>query len=87
METKQIAKRAFDHYVAINELAARVALGDGRIVCTGDLTEMQIVEARRENRMYVDPDGIGYVLLPWSLSTRKDKEREARLQSNAAGGT
>jgi hypothetical protein len=76
METKTIAKRAFDHYVAINELAAMVALGQGRIVCTGDLTELQINEARIEKRMYVAPDGIGYVLLPWSLSTAKDRKRE-----------
>jgi len=79
METKTIAKRAFDHYVALNELAAMVALGHGRIVCTGDLTEFQIAEARMEKRMYVDPSGIGYVLLPWSLSTAKDKAREREL--------
>jgi hypothetical protein len=79
METKEISKRAFDHYVALNELAAMVALGHGRIVCTGDLTEFQIAEARVDKRMYVDPTGIGYVLLPWSLSTAKDKTREREL--------
>lgn len=55
----------------------RCADGKHRIVCTGDLTEFQIAEARRENKMWVDPDGFGYVLLPWSLTTAKDNQREA----------
>lgn len=48
-----------------------------RIVSTGDLNEYQIAEARRENKMFVDPDtGLGWVLLPWELTTDKDRERE-----------
>lgn len=48
-----------------------------RIVSTGDLNEYQIVEARRDNKMFVDPDtGLGWVLLPWELTTDKDRERE-----------
>lgn len=48
-----------------------------RIVSTGDLNEYQIAEARRENKMFVDSDtGLGWVLLPWELTTDKDRERE-----------
>lgn len=55
----------------------RAADGKHRIVCTGELTEFQIAEARVENKMWVDPDGLGYVLLAWELTTHKDKMREA----------
>lgn len=54
----------------------RAADGKHRIVCTGDLTEFQIAEARVEDLVWVDPDGIGYVLLPWELRTVKDLDRE-----------
>jgi len=64
------------------EFLKRAADGKHRIVCTGDLNDFQIAEARVENRMYVEPGGgLGWVLLPWELSTRKDKEREQRLAS------
>jgi hypothetical protein len=54
--------------------------GKHRIVCTGDLTEFQIAEARCENKMFVDADGFGYVLLPWTLCTAKDKQRESNYE-------
>lgn len=57
----------------------RCSEGDYRIVCTGDLTELQIAEARLENRMWVNDDGIGFVLLPFRISTPKDKARERVL--------
>lgn len=46
-----------------------------RIVSTGDLTEMQIAEAKGEARFYVNEQGFGYVALPWELTTDKDEER------------
>lgn len=51
--------------------------GIGRIVCTGDLTELQIAEARKDHRMYVDENGYGFVLLPWTCATARDLERDA----------
>lgn len=62
----------------------RCAEGNYRIVCTGDLTEFQIIEARVEDRMWVNNDGIGFVLLPWTLSTPKDKARERGLTDNGS---
>ena len=51
-----------------------------RIVSTGDLTEFQISNAQVEKRIYFEPNGgLGWVALPWDLSTKKDKEREAKL--------
>lgn len=65
-----------------DDILTRCASGSFRIVCTGDLTEFQIAEARAEGRMYVDLNGFGYVLLPWNLTTTKDKEREKALSIN-----
>ncbi|WP_354734450.1 hypothetical protein [Acinetobacter nosocomialis] len=48
-----------------------------RIVSTGDLTDFQIAEARAENRIYIEPNGgLGWVALPWQLTTVKDRQRE-----------
>lgn len=52
-----------------------------RIVSTGDLTEFQISEARIEDRLYVEPgEGLclGWVALPWELTTSQDREREKK---------
>ena len=55
-----------------------------RIVSTGDLTEFQIAEATTEKRLYVEPSsGLGWVALPWELSTLKDKDRERTLIARA----
>ncbi len=54
-----------------------------RIVSTGDLTDLQISNAKVEGRMYVEPNGgLGWVALPWDLSTPKDKHREAVLSKS-----
>lgn len=54
-----------------------------RIVSTGDLTDLQISNAKVEQRMYVEPNGgLGWVALPWDLSTPKDKHREAVLSKS-----
>lgn len=51
-----------------------------RIVSTGDLTDHQILNAKSESRFYVEPNGgLGWVALPWDLTTLKDKEREKTL--------
>lgn len=58
------------------EFLKRAANGH-RIVSTGDLNEWQIAEAMREKKMFVDSEsGLGFVLLPWELTTDKDRERE-----------
>jgi len=55
-----------------------------RVVSTGDLNEYQIAEARRDGKMFVDEDtGFGWVLLPWSLTTDKDREREKKFLESA----
>ena len=53
---------------------------DGRIVSSNDLTELQIAEARAHRRFYVCPDGFGYALLPWDLTTTKDVQRQKMLE-------
>ncbi len=55
----------------------RAADGQHRIVSSGDLTTLQIAEARATGRFYVEPGGgLGWALLPWNFSTDKDKQRE-----------
>lgn len=55
-----------------------------RVVSTGDLYDYQIAKARRDGKMFVDEDtGLGWVLLPWELTTEKDRERERKyFESN-----
>lgn len=53
-----------------------------RIVATGELTGLQIAEARSDGRFYAEPDGgLGWVALPWHLSTVQDKARESNMIS------
>ena len=53
-----------------------------RIVSTGALTDIQISNARVENRMYIEPNGgLGWVALPWDLTTGKDIQRQITLAS------
>lgn len=58
----------------INKLLKAVILGEGRIVSSCELTEMQIAEAQIEERMHVNTNGFGFVLLPWGLRCKKDGE-------------
>jgi hypothetical protein len=57
----------------------RAAKGEGRIVSTGDLTPIQISEMKAQGRLYVDSTThLGWVVLPWDLTTFKDEERFER---------
>lgn len=51
----------------------------GRIVNTGDLTTFQISEAREHDCLFVTDDGMGWAILPWDLTTAKDRQRERRF--------
>jgi len=62
--------------ITLEDMLNAAAMCEGRIVATGDLTEMQITEARTDKRMYVDKDGIGFVFLPWKIETKRDLERQ-----------
>jgi len=56
----------------------RGASGEYRIVASGDLTTYQISEAQRRGLFYVEPGGgIGWALVPWDVTTTKDRKREA----------
>lgn len=68
------------------EMAAMLnaaADGGGRIVSSNDLLPEQIQQAREQDRLAVSSDGLGWVLLPWHLSTEKDKQRETKLLQTA----
>lgn len=60
----------------------RAADGKHRIVSSGDLTLLQIAEARAANLFYVEPSCVfGWALLPWELTTDKDRQREGLTAS------
>lgn len=49
----------------------------GRIVSSGDLTEIQIVEFRAYGSFYIDDEtGLGWADVSWELTTDKDRKRE-----------
>ena len=59
------------------EFLRRAAEGNHRIVSSGDLHEMQISEAQANNLFFVDDEtGLGWALVPWELTTEKDRNRE-----------
>lgn len=65
------------------EFLRRAATETGRIVSSGDLLAIQIVEAQATGRFFVDKGtSLGFALLPWDLTTDKDKDRERRLIEN-----
>lgn len=50
----------------------------GRIVSSNDLNNYQISEARSKNLFYVDEaTSYGWAIVPWELTTDKDRQREA----------
>ena len=59
------------------EFLKRAADGKHRIVSSGDLHVMQISEAQANKLFFVDDQtGLGWALVPWELTTAKDRHRE-----------
>lgn len=64
------------------EFLKKAANGEYRIVSSGDLTRFQIVEAQCRKLFFVDAEtSLGWALLPWELTTDKDRERERKYFS------
>lgn len=76
LRDKIVASGARTMSETADEFLTRCSTQHGRIVRTGDLLREQIVEAQADGRMYVNDDGIGFVLLPWDLTTQLDRARE-----------
>jgi len=61
------------------EFLKRGSDGKHRIVSSGDLHVMQISEAQAEGKFFVDDEtGLGWALVPWELTTSKDRMREEK---------
>lgn len=56
----------------LSDLMSRLVMEGGQIVCTSQLTKIQITIAAAQDRMAVDAYGIGYVWFP----TARFKEQE-----------
>ena len=56
---------------------ARAVTSGGRIVNSNDLTAFQISEAQANGKFWVSPEGYGWAILSWELTTDKDRKREA----------
>lgn len=73
--------------VSALDFLKRAADGKHRIVSSGDLTNHQIAEAQARGLFYVEPGGgLGWALLPWELTTDKDKMREAGIFKGGCSG-
>jgi hypothetical protein len=59
-----------------DEMLKRCARDGGRIVCSGNLTHFQIAEAQASGNWFVTEDGFGFTILPWDLTTERDRARE-----------
>lgn len=55
---------------------ARAAAAGCRVVSSGDLNEWQISSARSKGNFWVSAEGLGWAILPWELTTEKDRGRE-----------
>ena len=61
------------------EFLKRASDGKHRIVSSGDLTHHQIAVAQANKQFYVEPGGgLGWALLPWEVTTYKDRAHEVR---------
>jgi len=56
-------------------LAKAVSRG-GRVVSSNDLNKWQLSEARVKGNWWVSEEGFGWAILPWELTTDKDRDRE-----------
>jgi hypothetical protein len=54
----------------------------GRIVSSGDLNVYQISESQAKGNFWINSEGLGWAILPWSLTTDKDNQRESGLTKN-----
>ena len=69
------------------EFLRRSADGKHRIVSSGDLHVMQISEAQANKLFFVDEQtGLGWALVPWELTTAKDRHREAGFFTKVGSG-
>lgn len=55
---------------------SRAVTAGGRIVSSNDLNAFQISEAKANGKFWVSPEGYGWAILPWTLTTDKDRVRE-----------
>ena len=59
------------------EFLKKSSYGKHRIVSSGDLNQWQISEAQVNKLFFVDEEsGLGWALVPWELTTQKDRQRE-----------
>ena len=69
------------------EFLRRSADGKHRIVSSGDLHVMQISEAQANKLFFVDEQtGLGWALVPWELTTAKDRHREQGFFTRQGSG-
>lgn len=64
---------------------ARAVTAGGRVVSSNDLNVFQISEAQADRKFWVSPEGYGWAILPWRMTTDKDRARERSYF--AAGGS
>ena len=58
------------------EFLARAVQTGGRVVSSNDLNKWQLSEAQAKGLWWVSHEGFGWAILPWCLTTDKDRGRE-----------
>lgn len=64
------------------ELIRKLAIDGGCIVSSGDCSSLEIADAQATNRMYVDDDGLGFILRPKEWLARVQKRDGLLLAVN-----
>ena len=87
---KLSVERGAGEKTAVGETAAEfflraVGIG-GRVVSSNDLNEWQISEARVKGLFWISEEGFGWAILPWELTTDRDRNRERSFFAKNVGG-
>jgi len=81
-DNAETREAAFKRYAAGYDFLTRAGT-KGRIVSSGDLTTIQIAEFQAKGQFWVDPvTSYGYAIVPWDLTTPKDRKRETAYFEN-----
>jgi len=67
------------------QFLSRAVTTGGRVVSSNDLNEWQLSEARVLGNFWVSAEGFGWAILPWELTTDKDRDRERKFFGSRGG--
>ena len=63
----------------------RAVESGGRVVSSNDLNKWQLSESQANGKWWVSSEGFGWAILPWELTTDKDRDRERSFFKSEIG--